>query len=96
MFTTATENSKNGKLIFIISFVVFAFYFFVYIVATDVYRYAVVGAIYELLWLPMLASLLVVPIVSVTIFFKRERHAKLYAALSILLIVSSIIIMTTR
>ena len=96
MFTTATENSKNGKLIFIISFVVFAFYFIGYIVAGDVYRYAVVGAIYKLLWLPMLASLLIVPVISVAVFFKKERHSKLYAALSILLIASSILIMTTQ
>ena len=96
MFTSTTENSKNGKLIFIISFVVFAFYFVGRTVAGDVYRYAVVGAIYELLWLPMLVSLLVVPIVSVTIFFKKGKYAKLYAALSILLIVSSILIITIR
>lgn len=39
----------------------------------DVYQIAAVGAIYELLWLPMLLALIVLPIWIVSMLLKRKR-----------------------
>jgi hypothetical protein len=34
------------------------------VVYTDVYKFAIVGVIYELLWLPLLASVFIIPVIS--------------------------------
>ena len=36
----------------------------------DVYRFAIVGAIFELFWLPIIASLLLMPFVSIFFWYK--------------------------
>lgn len=38
----------------------------------DVYEYPVVGAIFELLWLPMLAALFILPIISLVFLVKTR------------------------
>ncbi len=95
MVTTRIRN-KTSILIFFISIIVFTFYLFGYIVIGNVYRFSVVGAIYELLWFPMLASLLLVPLISVIVLVKNKGKGKVYAALSVILIISSIIILATH
>jgi hypothetical protein len=96
MLTATIKNNKIVPLVFIVSLVVFAFYFTVYTQVIDVYKYAVVGAIYELLWLPMLLSLVLVPLVSAIVFVKQEGKARIYSILAILFIIGSIVIMTNR
>ena len=87
------KNSKTPKVIFIISLIVFAFFLLGNVLVSDIYRYAIVGVIFELLWLPMLLLLLVLPVISVLVFINQKGKSKIYAALSVLFIISSIIIM---
>ena len=94
MFKTTIKNIKTAKLLFGLSLFVIAFYFLVYIVIEDVYRYPVVGAIYELLALPMLLCLIVIPLFSVLVFIKNKGKQRIYAALAILFIIGSFIILT--
>jgi hypothetical protein len=89
------KNPKAAKITLVGSFVVFAFYLVGALLA-DVYRYPIVGAIYELLWLPMLASLLVIPVISVLVFIRNKDKARVYAVLSVLFIITSIIIMAVK
>ena len=96
MFTTTLRNIKTAKLLFALSLFVIAFYLIGYIVIGNVYRYAVVGAIYELLWLPMLLCLVVIPFFSVLVFIKNKGESRVYAALAILLIIGSFIILTNH
>mgnify|MGYP000566123606 CR=1 FL=1 len=42
----------------------------------DVYRYAIVGAIFELFWLPIIASLLLMPFVSIFFWYKDKFKKK--------------------
>ena len=44
--------------------------------AFDVYYYKVVGAIFEILWLPMLAGLFVLPIFSIIFWIKGKFSIK--------------------
>jgi hypothetical protein len=90
------RNIKTAKLLFGLSLFVIAFYWVGYIVIGDVYRYAVVGAIYELLWLPMLLCLVGIPLCSVLVFIKNKGKHRIYAALSILFIIGSFIILTSH
>lgn len=96
MFTIAIRNMKTAKLLFGLSLFVIAFYLVGYLVAGGLYRYAVVGAIYELLWLPMLLCLVVIPLFSVLVFIKTKGNHRIYAALAILLIIGSFIILASH
>lgn len=96
MFTMTIRNIKTVKLLFGLSLFVIAFYLVGYIVIGDIYRYAVVGAIYELLWLPMLLCLVVIPLCSVLVFIKNKGKHRIYAALAILFIIGSFIILTNH
>ncbi|MAC95579.1 MAG: hypothetical protein CMC96_08755 [Flavobacteriales bacterium] len=42
----------------------------------DVYRFAIVGAIFELFWLPIIASLLLMPFVSIFFWYKDKFKKK--------------------
>ena len=94
MVATAIKNIKTAKYLFALSCAVVAFYIIVYFVIDDVYRYAVVGAVFELLWLPMLLCLVAIPIFSSLVIFKNKGKARVYASLAILLTIISIIILT--
>jgi len=89
------KKTTTAKNILITSIIVFVFILFVNVFRFDVYRYPVVGAIFELLWLPIIAFLLLMPIMCVIIFIKNHGISRIYAVLSVLFIVSSIIIMLT-
>jgi hypothetical protein len=93
MFTTTIRNIRTAKILLLLSILLIAFYFVHFYVIGDVYRYAIVGAIYELLWLPMLLCLFGVPFFSVIVFIKNKGKHRFYAALAILLIICSFIIL---
>lgn len=42
----------------------------------DVYRYAIVGAVFEFLWLPIIATLLLMPLVSLYFWYKDKFKRK--------------------
>jgi hypothetical protein len=63
--------SRKSKIILSLSMVVALFWFFGH--TLDVYRFKLVGAIFEILWLPMIILLFVLPILSV-IFFIKEKY----------------------
>jgi hypothetical protein len=96
MYSTTIRNIKTAKFLFGLSLFVLAFYSIGLIIVGNVYQYAVVGAIYELLWLPMLLCLVVIPLFSVLVFIKNKGKSRFYAASAILLIISSIIILTNH
>ncbi|MBO9592548.1 MAG: hypothetical protein J7599_06520 [Niabella sp.] len=56
--------------------------------SVNMYRYAITGAVFELLSLPSLAGALFIMIVSVIILFKRSTR-KLFPVLSILILVGT-------
>ena len=87
------KKPTTAKIIFIASVIVFVFILFVNVFHFDVYWYPFAGAIFELLWLPIMASFLLIPIMCVIIFIKNHGISRIYAVLSILFVISSIIIM---
>lgn len=90
------KDHKPAKIVLVVSIIVFTFYLVGYTLLADVYRYPIVGTIYELLWLPMLASLLVIPIISVLVFIRNNDKSRIYTVLSVLFIITSIIIMVSN
>jgi hypothetical protein len=85
-------NSKTSLLVFLMSAGTFLFYFVEKFVLVDVYRFAFTGAIYEILWLPMLLSLLLVPIAGLFMLINKQGN-KWLALLSMLLIGAAILIL---
>ncbi|MFT6166382.1 MAG: hypothetical protein ACJAV5_000489 [Vicingaceae bacterium] len=57
-----TSSSKTASIVFILSVLASAFWIMGQLV--NVYHFAVVGAIFEILWLPMIGLLFTLPIVS--------------------------------
>ena len=66
------KNSVSGKLVFFLTIIV-AYYWFLGQV-TDVYRFEVVGAVYEILWLPVLVMLFVLPVIALVLLIKEKRN----------------------
>ena len=61
-------------LITIYSFLVLLFWFFA--ITYNVYEYKVIGAFFEVLWLPMLGLLIVLPITSIVYLKKGKWNLK--------------------
>lgn len=87
------KSANTGKILLLLSFAVFLFYLFGFGILSDVYKYAVVGAVFELLWLPMLMLLAGVTIAAFASFFQKTNWSKLYSIASLLLIAAAISIM---
>ena len=87
------RNPKAALVILVASLIVFLYYFIGYVILDDVYKFPVVGAIYEMLWLPMFLSLVVIPIVSILILMNRN-NSKWFALISLILIAAVIFILS--
>lgn len=87
------RNPKAAFVLFVVSFIVFLYYFVGYVIPDDVYKFPVVGAIYEMLWLPMFLSLVVIPIVGILILMNRNNR-KWFALISLILIAAVIFILS--
>lgn len=73
---------KQSKIILVLSLLVLTYWVITSLI--DVYQYPVVGAIYELLWFPLLLLFFVLPIVNLVMFVKNKFSLKklwLYALL---------------
>jgi hypothetical protein len=66
----APYNTQLPKYIFALSFIVSLFW----IIGnyTDVYAHKITGAAFEMLWLPMMAMLFILPAISVFLWYKRR------------------------
>ena len=67
---TPFKNSKTSKIVFILSIIVSGYWWLAK--GINVYSNALVGAIFELLWLPVLGMLFLLPIIAL-IFLVKER-----------------------
>lgn len=67
---------KKGRevLITISSFLVLLFWFFA--ITYNVYEYKIIGVFFEILWLPMLGLLIVLPITSIVYLKKGKWNLK--------------------
>lgn len=74
---------KTSKILLILLISVFLYWFFAK--ATNVYAYAISGAIFELLWLPAIAMTFSVPVVCAYFWIKEKcRFSSVYLSLMLL------------
>jgi hypothetical protein len=82
----------NSKIIFILSLLVLFFYFTSLVLFSDVYKYAVVGALFELFSIPMLLLLVVLPVLCLIQLMKATGARRGYVIASLMLIVTTIVL----
>jgi hypothetical protein len=85
------SNSTLSKTLFILSIEVSLFFMIGNLV--NVYRFALVGAIYEIVWLPNLALLFSLPLVSLYFLGKEKKKLHSLFFYSIVLLTISILIL---
>jgi len=59
----------------------------------NVYRFAILGAIFELLWLPVLGMLFLLPIISLVLLVKERVSLRSLYISSILIVLATIFFM---
>ncbi len=90
-YSTLFKNSRTSKMVFLLSIIVSGYWWLGQVI--NVYSVALVGAIFEILWLPVLVMLFVLPIISMILLLKEKVNVRSLYVYSILLGVATILIM---
>jgi hypothetical protein len=88
---TVIIKSKTSKIVFTLSLLTSVFWFLGQLV--NVYYSAIVGAIFEILWLPMIALLFILPILSLIYWVKEKFNLKSLYLYSLLIILATVLYM---
>ena len=84
------SSTSTSKLILLLS--IFAAAFCVLVSFVNVYRYALVGAIYEILWLPVLGILFIAPVIAILLWRKEKFTLTSLYPYSILICVATLVL----
>lgn len=82
---------NKSKILFLVSILVSIYWLLGLVI--NVYNYPIVGAIAELLWLPMLAMIFIIPVLSLYYVFKEKFTIKSLYCYSIVVTVVTVIIL---
>jgi len=85
------KTSILSKTVFLLSIVIFIFWILGQVI--DAYRYDIVGAIFEFLWLFMLLGLFGLPILSLVFLIKEKFSFKSLYLYTIIISVTNIMLM---
>jgi len=85
------KNSTLSKVVFLLSIIIFVFWTLGQII--DVYRYDVVGAIFEFLWLFMLLGLFGLPILAIVFLIKEKFSFRSLYLYTLIISVINILLM---
>ena len=88
---TPFSNKKINVFIFTLSVIVSLFWIFGNLF--DVYQFAIVGVLFEIAWLPVLALTFILPMVALFLFVKDKFHLKSLNLYSFVLVVTTAIIL---
>jgi hypothetical protein len=91
---TPFKNSVLSRVILSISVSVALFWYSVQI--ANIYRFALVGAVFEILWLPFILLLIGLPIFSFIFFVKDKFNPKSLYLYSIFLLGATILMMVFK
>ena len=91
---TLTHTSKLPVIVFLLSILTAVFWSMGQLI--NVYHFAVVGAIFEILWLPMIALLVALPILALINWVKEKFNPKSLYLYSVLIILATVIFMVVR
>ena len=86
---TFLNHPLTGKIFFILSIILFVYWYVG--LHINVYKSAVLGAFYELLSLPMLGLLIIVPVISIILITKEKINVKSFSMYALLLSLATIL-----
>jgi hypothetical protein len=86
---TLFANTKISKIIFLVS--IGAAVIWIFGRTTNVYQFAVVGAIFEILWLPLLGVGFILPVISFVLWVKDKFNFKSLHLYSFLILLFTIV-----
>jgi apolipoprotein N-acyltransferase len=89
--STPFKNSRTSKIVFILSIIASGFWWLAK--GINVYSDAIVGAMFELLWLPVLGMLFLLPIMSLVLLVKERVNLRSLYIYSILIGMATIFFM---
>jgi hypothetical protein len=89
--STPFKNSKISKVVFILSILSSGFWCLGQVM--NVYRFTLVGVLFEILWLPALGVLCLLPIFSLLVLVKEKGSIKSFYIYSIIISVATILSM---
>jgi len=81
-----------GKIIFVIAVFVSIYWWLSQTI--DIYQFKLIGAFYEILWLPAIAALALIPVISLIFWTKEKFTLKSFHPFAILIIVITILALT--
>lgn len=91
---TGIKKSKTPKIVFALSVLTSIYWCIGQLV--DVYYFAVVGAIFEIMWLPMITSIFVLPILCLVYLAKEKFSLKSLHLYSFLILLATILLIVSR
>lgn len=74
---------KKQKTIFALSIAVMLFWVLAHTV--DLYQYKVLGAVFEMMWFPMIIMLFLLPVINLTMLLKKSLNLKAFWIYALLL-----------
>ena len=88
------QNSKRSHLVFMLCILVSCYWCLGMVM--NIYRFAVVGAFYEILWLPMLGLLFVLPALSLLWWIKEKFNPKSLNLFSLVFLTITFVVLVFR
>jgi hypothetical protein len=92
--TTNFKNSRLSKILFVLSIYILAYWSIGK--SINVYQYAIVGAIYEIMWLFMLLALFGLPIIALIFLIKEKFSFRSFYLYTIIIDGFTILLMFSR
>jgi hypothetical protein len=85
------KNSRVSKILFLLCLAVAAFWCIGRFI--NVYHFAFVGAVFEILWLPMIAMVFILPVISAALWVKQKFNPRSLYLYSFLMVATLLILM---
>ena len=93
-YSRSFTKTGTSKIIFILSIIVSLFWFFGQFI--NVYRFPLVGAIFEIIWFPIVVMTIGLPIMSFIFWVKEKFSLRSFYPYSILIVVTTILVIVFR
>lgn len=92
--TSGSGKINLSSIIFIVSILVSLFWWTSQVI--DVYHFKLIGIVYEIIWLPAIAALFILPVISAVFWGKEKFKLKSFYLYSILIVVITILAMILK
>jgi hypothetical protein len=86
---TTRKNTLTSKIVFSLSLIVFLFWLQGWVI--NVYKVAIAGAFYEIIWLPVIALTFILPVLILVLWFKEKFDFRSLYFYSLLLLTATVL-----